>query len=166
MAKYVKRKCPRCGYIFEKFEMDYTAIGNPFIECPSCKTQVKFSNINEWKLMTIGHKAKYLFASLPYVGGWAFGGFIIGIVVTFLLDTFTDVGLTPDDRTAIFSLGAIIFGLYGLYKLLYYNIYKAIKESNKRMKDKDYAEKLKLMNYHASRNSANRVGKIDKKDKL
>ena len=30
--KYVTRKCPHCGYTFERLKPDYIGLGNPYIE--------------------------------------------------------------------------------------------------------------------------------------
>ena len=144
MGTYEKRYFPYCGYELHSYRREFFAIGNPFIKCPNCNREIKLDCANEWKLMSFWKKLKWFFkyflgGLLLHTFSWAFPSYIL----TALVIGFISPNMAEKSKDLIMNAVLVIFLLIGFIRYTYIYGYEAIKKSNERMKDSDYAQRLK-----------------------
>ena len=130
MGVYVTRKCPKCGYAFERFVRKYVALGKPFEVCPTCRTIVLFNHINEWDLMSNWDKVKFIIIHTYTVLLYSMGVFILIAAASGLIRS----GL------AIFVIFIISVSIAFLISIPL--LQKDIQESRYRMQDPEYQKEL------------------------
>lgn len=126
MGVYIQRSCPNCHYRIEPYTRNYVAISSPIVECPQCKTSVRFSNRNEWELMTFFEKGTHFVATV-------FTGLIYAMIPVFIILVF-ELDL---DEIATIAVSLISGELFAFYQLK-----GAILESKYRMKNSEYRKEL------------------------
>lgn len=147
MGSYVTSKCPKCNYTFETLNPSWISFGDPRIECPKCGQIVLFKNIKEWQLRSRLDKIwiifrHYTFHNIVYTLPIIFLLFIgLVIILQILGKTYNEFMNKEYEITIWFIIGLVIFLLIALYRHI--SFLKEIRESNKRMENKDYCEQIK-----------------------
>lgn len=147
MAIYVTRKCPKCKYSFERMALDWIAFGDPRIKCPRCGQIVVFKNIKEWKLrhplmrfwIIVRH---YTFHNIAYTSGLVMLFFLLLALILSLFGK--SINEVIQEENSIFfwtTISIIVFVIVAIYR--HKGFIKEIRESNERMKNLEYAEKMK-----------------------
>lgn len=136
MGVYVNLKCRFCGKsLTGGYIPDYAGIGEPLVECPTCKAVSSHADkVTEWQLMS-GFRRFWLFVTL----GWStlfFYGVGGSVLVTALL--IKDVIVSIEAVIAIIA-SSLAIGSIRLF--LYFR--KGIRLSGKRMADPTYRQKLR-----------------------
>jgi hypothetical protein len=131
---FVTRKCPRCGHVFDDSVLDYISLGPPFWTCPKCGLEVRVDHMNEWALVAPEARLKYYFSAM--------GGLLS--ILCAVIGIFTVIaGAAKSDgfEMVVFGLllvaGSLIWATIGLNRLS-----KAIAESDRRMADPKYRQRL------------------------
>lgn len=149
MAKYVIRKCPKCKFTFEWMSLDWVAYGDPRIKCPKCGQIVIFKNIKEWKLRKPLNKIwiifnHYTFNNLVIVAGILFVLFLLlCLIPTIWGSSYYNLFANKNGTRIWFIIGVCLFIPVSIFG--HKSFMKDIKESNDRMKDKDYAQTMTLI---------------------
>ncbi|MFW6016481.1 MAG: hypothetical protein ACOCRK_08580 [bacterium] len=134
--RYVTRKCPYCGYTFERLKPDYIGLGNPYKKCPKCRRHVRFDNINEWELMGFWKKFNYILAiiwsTLLLCVGIILGSYLILLILSNYFELLNIV--LGNNIKYLFSAGIVIYVFSKSIKLSI----KEINESKIRTKNEKY----------------------------
>jgi hypothetical protein len=149
MGSYVTSKCPRCKYVFERMNPSWIDFGDPRVQCPKCGLTVIFKNIKEWKLRHPLERfwiifRHYTFHNLAFTGTILVVIFILLVLVTKIFGSSYDkiIGQTFEIPFWII-IGSIVF-LFVAY-IRHGDFIKGIRESNKRMENKEYAGQMKKL---------------------
>ncbi|WP_288935431.1 hypothetical protein [uncultured Sphingomonas sp.] len=136
MGVYVNLKCRGCGEsLTGGYVRTYAGIGEPLIDCPSCRTvNSHVDRVTEWQLMG-GFRRFWLLLTL----GWS-TLFFYGIGGT-VLATFLLLKEAIRSEEAVFAIIAAALAIGLLRLMLYFR--KGIRLSNERMCNPAYREKLR-----------------------
>lgn len=149
MATYVTSKCPRCKYVFERFEPSWISFGDPRITCPKCGLIVLFKNIKEWKLRSILNRIwitfqYYTFHNLVFTLSIMLVIFILLCLIPLIFGkSYSDLINESIETTFWTILGTVIFLVIAFFR--HKSFIQEIKESNKRMEDKSYVDQIKKL---------------------
>ena len=132
------KTCPHCKRTYtETYTID---IGQPFRECVDCKGIVIDRDVTEWELKNVFQKIFYFVAvafSSVMIG--FIGGMILAVLKAY--DVIDVLGPRDENFLSISMFFAVVIFLYGTTVTLKNDI----KESNKRMRDPNYRDKLRRM---------------------
>ena len=142
MGHYSKSLCPKCKTTLEGWRRTYIAFGNPFVGCPSCKTVVRKSHINEWEVMSRVDKGVYSLDS--YVPAIIIGGggtWLLGVLFDQVSGTeiFT-IDWNPNTFHLVIILVAATASLLWSHK----KFQEKISDSKERMKNVKYRKMFGL----------------------
>ncbi len=147
MGSYVTSKCPKCNYTFEALNPSWISFGDPRIECPKCSQIVLFKNIREWQLRSSLDKIwiifrHYTFHNLAYTLPILFLFFIVLVIVLQILGKSYNEFINKDYEITIWSLISLTtFLIIAIYRHI--SFIREIRDSNKRMENKEYSEQIK-----------------------
>ena len=137
----VTKKCPKCKTTYDR-GIKSRGIGTPFKVCSKCGTYILDKDENEWELKDIFEKIGFLFILF-----WT--SFLYGLAGPLILQALVElelISIQNDSEYFLYSWGACSMLL--LFWLSY-KLFCDVKESSKRMKDKEYRitlRKLGIMN--------------------
>lgn len=142
MKDYQIFKCPYCACeYYDKTARNGKKVGDPMIECPSCKKKSYRSSILEPALIGADKYFNIRFAS--HYGNLRIGIIIIYAVFLFLILTKRDLVLS----LGLVAAAAVILILYGVIQLIHKRMYLRSAEydnelnySLKRMENPAYAK--------------------------
>ena len=135
----VKRSCPKCTHVFERWVGVYVSLGSPIWDCPKCKAVIQVTHVNEWDLMEPIVKAWFLgVVVLSGIFYYACGGFFV-FPLSFWLIAGTE--RLNANGTAVLEIGLGIGAAAGLGRALYW-LCREIRRSHKRMRSELYRRKL------------------------
>lgn len=136
MGVYVNLKCHSCGQsLTGGYICNYAGIGEPLVECPSCKAISSHADrVTEWQLMS-GFRRFWLFITL----GWS-TLFFYSVGGT-ILATFLLIKEVIDSSEAAIGIVAIALSIGFIRLFLYFR--KGIRLSDKRMSEPAYRQKLR-----------------------
>ena len=131
----ISYKCSKCKSKMGVTHYASDPIGQPFLTCPNCQSiNIIASERNEWKLMKPYHR-------------W----FFIGMNCFFCLFLGWGTGaLFADILKHEFSINAPLYLIVSFSVIIWFLVLgsdwkRKIRESNERMQNKDYQDKLKVL---------------------
>ncbi len=139
---YVTRKCRNCGCVLEAFERDYIALGPPFVDCPKCGTTVLLSHIQEWNLKSFLSKVYFIFVHCYTCLFWSLLGPLLIWGAIYLLGLWREF---PDYIFGVITLLSYLVTLIAVSAMRTSSLVKEIKQSQERMQDREYLEKLRRL---------------------
>ena len=138
MATYVKRVCPKCNYILESYRRNYIAVAPPFTECPRCGTSVRLNHCNEWDLMPLGQKIAHV--AVTVFTGILYAMVPIVVMIFLNFDPSFLSWVTENSEVRVLVLGLLLGEI-----CVFYLLRKRIQESDERLADSEYRDKLRRL---------------------
>lgn len=130
---YVTRSCPYCGEIFENWTRDYRDLGEPYVQCLSCKKYMIRKHITEWELKNWFKKLCYLLMAFDTCIFWA----ILPVMIYVFIVGEKEAELNMLTLLVLYSCGVLFFGVWMSYRFS-----KDMAESKVRMQNPDYRRLL------------------------
>ena len=134
MPMYSVKWCPRCKAVLETGP-DQRGIAPPIAICGNCGQHIIDETNTEWQLKSPVGKLWYMFLSI-------FTAALLGILVPMVgvaLKFLGDVKFNAEKHfILLWAAGSLVILLWLIYKTV-----SEVNESNERMKDEKYRQKLK-----------------------
>ena len=149
MAIWVTSKCPRCKHVFDKLNPYWFAFGDPRIECPKCGLTVLFKNIKEWKLRSPLNRIwivfeNYTISNLVFCLPILFVIFLLIVFIPVLFgSSYNEIINDKIEKPFWITGGVIIFLAIAVYRHRFF--ISEVKESNERMKNREYSDQMKKL---------------------
>jgi len=139
MGVYVNLRCRSCGTsLTGGYVRDYSAIGEPFVECRSCGTANSHAHkCTEWALMGSFRKACLLVRAALSVLFYAIAIFMLFVVI---IVGMKDMDVGPGGFVVAAAAALLISFIYRVRQ-----IRRLIRQSNERMGNPAYQMKLRLL---------------------
>lgn len=128
---YAKRTCPHCGEIVENWTRDYRDLGEPYVQCLSCKKYMIRKHITEWELKNCFNKLCYMLMAVYTCILYGFFPVLIYLLIV------GEKQAEENTFLVVYSCGVLFFGV-----LVTYGFCKDVAESKVRMQNPEYRRLL------------------------